>query len=552
MEFACLLLGHSPLQVMGLRITPQGVTLITVPVAGFGFCPACGVRSARVHSRYRRKLHDLPAHGRPICLELHLRRFFCDLPDCPRDTFAERLPQIAAPHARKTDRLIDVLQETAFTTGGEAGSRLAGQLGMPASADTLLRLLRRAVAPACDQNPRVLGVDDWAMRRGQIYGTILCDLESHRPVDLLPERSSQAFAAWLGDHPGARIISRDRGGDYAHGAAVGAPDAIQVADRWHLLHNLTEALQRAVDRRQQLLGEVAKEVAAALAPIPLLSAAIEPAGPISPTARISRADQKKQESRERRLARYQQVQELIGQCVSQREIRRRLKMSRESIKRFARSEQFPERATPTARPIPIGRYLAFLKQRWEEGCDNVKQLWQEIRAKGFTGSIYMVRRQVRRWRRSAGLRPVKGQQPIATPRIIRPSARRIAWLALGHVQEPTAQDEAILKALYQRWPELPETAELCRQFASLLKGQDDDSLEAWVQLAQGPGILPELRRFAEALRQDWAAVVQGIRQPWSQGQVEGQINRLKLIKRQMYGRANFDLLRQRVLHARRA
>ncbi len=546
MQFASLLFEHSPLQVTGLRITPEGVTLVAVAMANISFCPACGMPSARIHSHYRRRVHDLPAHGRSICLELHLRRFFCDWPDCPQDTFAQRLPQIAPPYARRTCRLSDALQETAFTAGGEAGSRLARELCMPSSPDTLLRLLRRAVALTCEQTPRVLGVDDWAKRRGQVYGTILCNLESHRPVDLLAERSSEAFAAWLGDHPGVQIISRDRGGDYARGASVGAPEAVQVADRWHLLHNMTQALQRAIDRRQALLGEVSKEVATALAPVPL-SSVLLPSIPL-PSPQLSRADQKKQESRERRLARYQKVQELRRQGVSLRKICRTLKMSRQTVERFASSEQFPERATPTQGPWPIDPFLPFLKQRWQSGGDNVKQLWQEIRARGFTGSIFMVRRQVRRWRRFAGLRLPRGPRPIATPRIIRPSARRIAWLALGHVPEPTAQDQAILKALYQRWPQLPETAELARQFASLLKEHDSNSLEAWVQLAEGPGILPELRRFAEVLRQDWAAVVQGIGQPWSQGQVEGQVNRLKLIKRQMYGRANFDLLRQRVLH----
>jgi transposase len=179
-------------------------------------------------------------------------------------------------------------------------------------------------------------------------------------------------------------------------------------------------------------------------------------------------------------------------------------------------------------------------------------LWQEIKAKGFVGSVYIVRRQICRWRRGASIRPVRGPRPITASRIVRPSARRIAWLALGHVREPTTQDQAILAATYRRWPQLAEAAELCRQFASVLKGHDVSSLEAWVQLADEPAILPEVGRFAAVLRQDWAAVVEAVRLPWSQGQVEGQINRLKLIKRQMYGRASFDLLRQRVLHAKPA
>lgn len=553
MQFASLLFEHCPLQVTGLRITPQGITLMAVPVAHFSFCPACGVRCWRVHSHYCRKVYDLPAHGRRICLELHLRRFFCDLPDCPRTIFAERLPQVVRPHARKTCRLTDALEETAFTAGGEAGSRLAGQLGMPSSPDTLLRLLRRAVGPSPPDSPRVLGVDDWALRRGQVYGTIVCDLETHRPVDLLPERTSDSFAAWLKEHPGARIISRDRGGDYAHGAAAGAPEAMQVADRWHLLHNLTDALQRAIDHRQALLGEVSKQVAVALAPVAPLRAASESDQPAvaTPPRQLSRIEQKRQ-SRERRLARYRKVHKLRRQGLSLRQIQRALKISRNTVERFAHCPQFPERATTPPHLLPIDPFLPYLKQRWQGGCDNAAQLWREIRAQGFKGSAYMVGWQVRQWRRAAGLRSRRGPRPTAAPRIIRPSARRIAWLALGHVRQPTVQDEAILKTLYQRWPELPETAELCRQFARLLKEHDGDSLEAWVQLAEGSGILPELRRFAQTLRQDWAAVLQAVRQLWSQGQVEGQINRLKLIKRQMYGRANFDLLRQRVLHARRA
>ena len=226
--------------------------------------------------------------------------------------------------------------------GGEAGARLAGQLGMPTSGDTLLRLIRRATTPNCHDPPRVLGVDDWAIRRGQTYGTILCDLELHKPVDLLPARSSEVFATWLRQHPGAQIISRDRGGDYAKGASEGASNAVQVADRWHLLHNLTDALQRAIDGRQSLIAEVAKEVAAALVPVaPSSAESLPPPAALSPPT-LTRADQKKQDSRARRLARYQQVQELRRQSMDVRKICRTLKMSHETVERFARCEQFPE------------------------------------------------------------------------------------------------------------------------------------------------------------------------------------------------------------------
>ena len=250
------------------------------------------------------------------------------------------------------------------------------------------------------------------------------------------------------------------------------------------------------------------------------------------------------------LARYQQVKELQRQGISLRKIVRTLKMSRKAVERFAHAEQFPERATPRRGSIAIDPFMPLLRQRVEEGHDNVRRLWQEIQTLGFTGSHDMVRLQVRRLRRACGRRGARGPQPaFRPPRVIRPSARRIAWLALGHVPTPSSDDQSLLKEIYRRWPQLQETAELAREFGRILKEHDIDALEAWTQLAEEPSTLEEIRRFARTLRQDWSAVVEAVKQPWSQGQVEGQINRLKLVKRQMYGRANFDLLRQRVLHA---
>jgi transposase len=544
-----LVLGYRSLTITALRITPQGLELAAEPTADDACCPACGHRCTRVHTRHRRVVRDLPACGRPVILNLHLRRFFCDLSDCPRRTFVERIPGVARSHARRSLRLTAALQEIVFAAGGEAGSRLAMELGMPSSGDTLLRLIRHVDSSPADAAPRVLGVDDWAMRRGQVYGTILCDLERHQPIDLLPQRSANVLADWLRLHPGVEIISRDRGGEYARGAAEGAPDAVQVADRWHLLHNLTDALQRAVDRRSALLGEAAKEVTAATAVQPPADSTDPPAD--SPP-RLTPTDQQKQQRRQRRLHRYQQVHELMRQGMTLRQIARELKLDRCTVRRFASCDQLAERAAPAPRPTPIDRFIPHLRQRWEQGCNNVTALWKQIQAQGFTGSIYMVRRQVRQWPRAAGRVSSTGPKPAAAVPIKRPSARRIAWLAMGHVRNPTAEDRQVLAVIYRRWPELQETIALCQEFADLLKRREVAALEAWAELAEASGILPEVRRFAENLRQDWAAVVEAVRLPWSQGQVEGQINRLKLLKRQMYGRAGFALLRQRVLHRRRA
>jgi len=183
-------------------------------------------------------------------------------PTCTRQTFVERLPDLAQPHAQRTVRLTEAVRGLGSESGGEAGARMATRLRMPVSGDTVLRIVRRPSAFA-QPTPRVLGIDDFALRKGRIYGTVLVDLEQHRPVDLLPERTAEAVATWLHDHPGVEVIARDRSQDYARGAAEGAPEAVQVADRFHLLCNLTEVLTRYLQRMTPTLRRTLAEAAAA-------------------------------------------------------------------------------------------------------------------------------------------------------------------------------------------------------------------------------------------------------------------------------------------------
>jgi transposase len=249
----------------GVALDDATVTLSLRTTSATACCPGCGAPSHHVHSRYARTVRDLPSQGRRTVLRLTARKFFCRNPNCPRSVFCERLPDLAPPHARSSPRLADAHRTVAFALGGEAGSRLAGKLGMPTSADALLRRIKQAATQEAP-TPRVLGVDDWAIRRGHVYGTILVDLERGKVIDLLPGRDGPELRAWLQAHPGVEVISRDRATAYASAASEAAPDAMQVADRWHLLENVREMLERLFERHHAQLRAALGPPAQPLAP----------------------------------------------------------------------------------------------------------------------------------------------------------------------------------------------------------------------------------------------------------------------------------------------
>ena len=243
-----------------VEVDADTVTIVAHPAQGFGRCPTCGAHSGRVHSLHRRRLLDLPSHGHAVALRIQLRRFRCAAGNCPRRTFTERLPPaIAGRSGRRTARLDSLVRDLGIALGGRAGSALARRLMLPVGKDTVLRATRGR-SPPDTTAARVIGIDEWAWRRRQRYGTLICDLERRRVVDLLPDREPATVRAWLSSHPGIRVVARDRAGGYAGAVAEAAPQATQVADRWHLMENASAAFLQAV---RSVLGPIRRASAQA-------------------------------------------------------------------------------------------------------------------------------------------------------------------------------------------------------------------------------------------------------------------------------------------------
>ena len=531
-----LLADPAVLHIEKIVAEKSSLTIFMKSVQKQAHCPLCQQVSGKRHSHYVRRLADLPWQGIAVKAALLIGRFFCTNDLCDRKVFAERLPKVVADYARRTLRLNETLTDLAFALGGEAGRRLAEKLGLFISGDTLLRRIRQ-FASRPDQTPRVLGIDDFAFRKRHHYGSILIDLESRKPVDLLPDRESKTVSDWLKAHPGVEIVSRDRSMQYAEGITLGAPEAEQVADRWHLLKNVVDVLKEFLNQhtpefqkaRQAIIERNSKSAEMIKMP-------------------VDRRTKAKEQTRTARLELYRQVQALKKDGCTQNEIARRLGISKQYTRRLIRAETFPERSPFPPRKTSVDIYADYLHRRWTEGCQNATHLWGELKKQGFQGTPGAVTRYVRlRMRKPTEIkRHWMHRTQLPANKMPLPSARRAAWLFLKSETGLTEEERLFVSEMLQSSVEIRAAVTVTRKFQEMVRARKTEWLEEWLSEAEKIGT--KWKNFVKGLRHDLKAVRAALTTVWSNGQTEGQVNRLKFLKRQMYGRAKFDLLRARVLY----
>jgi transposase len=524
-------------EIEGIGTEGPAIVMRAATQGRAGTCPSCGQRSSRIHGYYSRTVHDLPIAAYAFRIHLKVRRYQCLNQGCGRQTFSSEMTDLVAPYQRKSLRLITSLYHIAQALGGQAGTRLARVLSMPASRDTLLRIIRKTFL--LEQHwPRFIGIDDWAKRKGHTYGTIIVDLERHKVVELLPSRSVADVSKWLKTQPQVTVVSRDRSAEYRTAITESLPDAQQVVDRWHLVKNLRDVLERS-------LSEILPKLRAAR-PVEQMLPQDRPLRTRFPRAHT---DYGRQEVvRERRIRQYQLVQELKADGVSIGRITKILGLDRTTVRKFYDAEAYPETNYRKLKPSILDPYLPYLEQRVQDGCLNAKQLWREIVEQGYPGTDSQVTKWMH-WRRrhandGMSLQP---HRTVLAGTATRTSRRELLRLLMADPSGLNADDTVALRLAIQE-PLLGTLHDVIRRFRDMVRQQDASDFDDWVATCHAAG-LTELRRFANGLEKERSAILAAITTDWSNGQTEGQINRLKMLKRQMYGRANLDLLRARLLYS---
>lgn len=495
-------------------------------------CPLCNKKSDRVHSRYERSLADLPISGSTVKVKLLSRKYFCDNTDCPRIIFTERFIQGILPYGRRLTRAIALISKMALELGGNKGANISRFAGVPASPSTIIRILKKLDTEEHFTTSGIIGIDDYAFKKGRSYGTIIVDLQTRQVIDLLPDREAGTLAKWMNEHTEVQVVSRDRYGPYALGAANGAPQALQVADRFHLIKNLGEATNRMF----QTKGKILKEVYDQYHNITTLSPETEQT---KKTPTVLNTNEQGDLLNPAKVYNFNQVKALQLSGMSCRAIARSLKICRKTITKYMNIDSLYLRKGYSS--TNFDSFTSMLLDQNNRGKP-YKALYQIIRDVGFTGAYSNFCKRMNGLYEANNINK-KGVAPKVAPTRTW-SANKLSYLLYLDHDDLNMEDKRIMELLLDKCPEIRQVETLVKQFKNLFKKKEPESLNRWIMEAQG---VSPLKNFAKNLLRDYDAVNNAVVTEYSNGQVEGQVNRLKTIKRMMYGRAGFDLLREMVL-----
>jgi transposase len=490
-------------------------------------CPLCHTISTKIHSRYVRIIADLPVSGKIAKLRLQVRKFFCENLDCSRKIFTERFTQQLPSYSRRFERLNELITSIGLELGGNVAQRIGKLCYVKISASTILRLVVKCPIPAI-KLPKIIGVDDWAFKKRLKYGTIIVDLEKNEVIDLLPDREAKTLTTWLKLHSSVETVSRDRSSTYASAITEADDKIVQIADRWHILKNLTEGFEGFLNTQRESLRDISAELSEEQQ---LLSESIAP--------EIKEIAKKDILITGRYHDNFLKVKELQREGVSKRKIAKILKMSRHTIDRYWHRTSFLQKVSH--QKSNILDFEDYLIKRWQEGEQKVKVLFEEIKAQGFKHSIKLVYEFVKKYPKT-----VVESLPEAAKIKYYSSKQLSIWLSIFRKDWSEECPKAYLEKLLEDNPIIKKVRNTVLNFRRLMKDKEGDKLKGWCDDVINDEN-ENIKGFARGVLKDYNAVYQGFVSNWSNVPVEGQVNRLKNIKRQMYGRAGFELLRKRVV-----
>lgn len=519
-----LVFGSSNMfEVMAVQRMNDKVVLSVQSITKFCPCPGCDISSNKLHSYYYREIKDLPAFNHKVCLHVRARKWYCLNMDCNRKIFTERFEHHFKRYKRTSDRLREKLLKIALMVGGNPGQRLCYTLNIITSSSTLIRLIHGQDVPA-PAIAHAVGIDDWAFKKGINYGTAIVDLEQHRIVDLLPDREALTIENWFKARPEVAVVTRDRFSRYAAGVTNGAPDAIQVADRWHLLKNMGDALHKLLERKRQQI----------------IALQIQDDAQVPENDQVEPSDHQKQEQNlSPRHLLLQQVTKMYAEGKGLKTIARTLGISRNTARKYIHLHEPPQKKG--IKTTNLTSFSEYLQTRMQENAEvETIQLFQEIKAMGYNGGRSILYSYLKKYSKQRN-RTRLMKLPAVSWR-----TAKVKVLLCKKDELLQEKDLELVRDICEKSAEIDRARQLANKFREIMDNKHGHLLTHWISEVE-QSCVQEMKGFARGLLSDYEAVVNALTLPWSNGQVEGQINKLKTIKRQMYGRAGFELLRKRVI-----